>query len=411
MSGVLGNREGGKKRVGFMRIAMFSWESLHSIFMGGLGVHATELSAGLERRGHEVHLITRRKAEQNAYDLIDGVHYHRIDHEIVGDDFVATMDKMCLAMAKKFSEITDMVGHFDLLHAHDWLTGNAMKYSMQKYGTKGLLTMHSTEYGRDGNVFYDGFAKEIRDAEAEACFHADQIICVSGFLAEEVERIYAVPHDKIHVVPNGVNFHAFDGFLNPADVKASYGIPAMAPTVFAAGRMSLQKGMDMLVEAVPMVLASYPETKFVVSGSGPEKDRVVRIAKELGLEDAILFLDALPRAKYIDLMRSVDVVVVPSRNEPFGIIILEAWAAGKPVVTTTSGGPREFVWHNVNGFHVDANPGGLAHGIGSLLADHDHCRALGANGRKACEDMFHWDNVAAYTEGVYQYMMDNNFSG
>ncbi len=393
-----------------MRIAMFSWESLHSIFMGGLGVHATELAAGLERRGHELHLITRRKEGQNAYDLIEGVHYHRINHEIIGDDFVATMDKMCIAMADKFSEITDMVGHFDLLHAHDWLTGNAMKYSMQKYGTKGLLTMHSTEYGRDGNVFYDGFAKEIRDAEAEACFHADQIICVSSFLAEEVERIYAVPHDKVHVVPNGVNFHAFDGFIDPAQVKAEYGIAPLAPTVFAAGRMSLQKGMDMLVEAIPMVLASYPEVKFIISGSGPEKDNVVRIANEIGIQDSIIFLDTLPRPKYIDLMRSCDIVAVPSRNEPFGIIILEAWAAGKPVVTTTSGGPREFVWHNVNGFHVDSNPGGIAHGIGSMLADHDHCRALGANGRKACEDMFNWDNIAAYTEGVYHYMLDNSFN-
>ena len=393
-----------------MRIAMFSWESLHSIFLGGLGVHVTELAAGLQRRGHEVHVITRRKSTQNAYDLIDGVHYHRVDHEVKEGDFVTTMDKMCQAMANKFADITGMVGHFDLLHAHDWLTGNAMKYSMQRFGTKGILSMHSTEYGRDGNVFYDGFAREVRDCEAEACFHADQIICVSGFLAEEVERIYAVPHSKIHVVPNGVNYHAFDGLIDPAAIKAKYGIAPMAPTVFSAGRMSLQKGMDMLVEAVPMVLASYPETKFIISGSGPEKDHVVQVAREIGAMDNIIFLESLPRQDYIDLMRAVDVVAVPSRNEPFGIVVLEAWAAGKPVVCTTAGGPREFVWHNVNGFLVDANPGGLAHGLGSLLADHDHCRALGANGRKACEDMFNWDNVTSYTEGVYQYVLDNNFA-
>ncbi len=393
-----------------MRIAMFSWESLHSIFMGGLGVHVTELAAGLERRGHEVHVITRRKENLDSYSLVDGVHYHRIDHEVIEEDFIVTMGKMCEAMAEKFSDITSMVGHFDLIHAHDWLTGYAMKLTMQKYGIKALFSIHSTEYGRDGNVFFDGFAKEIRDAEAEACFHADQIICVSGFLAEEVEKIYAVPHEKVHVVPNGVNFNAFDGFIDPAAIKAEYGIGPMAPTVFAAGRMSLQKGMDMLVEAVPLVLASYPETKFIISGSGPEKEKIVSIAKEMDLSDSIIMLDTLPRNKYIDLMRAVDVVAVPSRNEPFGIVILEAWAAGKPVVATTAGGPREFVWHNINGFLVDANPGGLAHGLGSMLADHEHCRALGANGRKACEDMFNWDNVASYTEGVYQYMLDNSFA-
>ena len=100
-------------------------------------------------------------------------------------------------------------------------------------------------------------------------------------------------------------------------------------------------------------------------------------------------------------MRAADIVAVPSRNEPFGIVALEAWAAGKPVVATLAGGPREFIWHDVNGFLVNTDPGGIAHGIGSLLADHDHCRALGRNGREAVEDRYNWDNVAEYTEGVY----------
>ncbi|RMD60040.1 MAG: glycosyltransferase [Nitrospirae bacterium] len=115
----------------------------------------------------------------------------------------------------------------------------------------------------------------------------------------------------------------------------------------------------------------------------------------------MVFLEALPRWEYINLMKAVDIVVLPSRNEPFGIVALEAWAAGKPVVATTAGGPAEFIWHDVNGFLVDANPGGLAHGIGSLLADHEHCRKLGANGRKAVEEEYNWDKVAMYTEGVY----------
>jgi glycosyltransferase involved in cell wall biosynthesis len=176
----------------------------------------------------------------------------------------------------------------------------------------------------------------------------------------------------------------------------------MDPTIFAAGRMSAQKGMDLLAEAVPMVLGYFPSAKFIISGDGPEKDRVVNRANELGVNHAIRFLGTLSRGEYSELLRSVDIVAVPSRNEPFGIVALEAWAAGKPVVATTAGGPREYVWHDVNGFLVDANPGGLAHGIGSLLADHDHCRALGRNGRVAVEDKFNWNTVAGYTEGVYQ---------
>ena len=132
---------------------------------------------------------------------------------------------------------------------------------------------------------------------------------------------------------------------------------------------------------------------------------VVGKAQELGVAHACLFLNTIPRRDYIDLMRACDIVVVPSRNEPFGIVALEGWAAGKPVVATTSGGPREFVWHDVNGFLVDATPQGLAHGIGSLLADHEHCRALGRNGRQAVEEVFNWDKVAEYTDGVYQFTL------
>jgi glycosyltransferase involved in cell wall biosynthesis len=383
-----------------MRVAMLTWESLHSIAIGGLGVHVTELAAALERRGHEMHVITRRKEGQHDYDHIDGVHYHRIDHGI-SENFVECMDYMCKAMAHKFHEITSMIGNFELIHAHDWLTANAMKYIMDGYGTRGILTMHSTEFGRDGNVFYDGFAQWIRDAEAAGCQNASAVIAVSHFLADEVRRIYQIPEGKVHIVPNGVAYHAFDGHVDPAEVKGRWGIAPMAPTVFAAGRMTVQKGMDLLVEAVPMVLESYPETKFIISGTGPERESIIRKAHEIGAAGAIIFPEQLPRWQYIDLMRAIDIVVVPSRNEPFGIVVLEAWSAGKPVIATLAGGPREFIWHDVNGFLVDTDPGGLAHGIGSLLADHDHCRALGANGRKAVEEKYNWDTIAEYTEGVY----------
>lgn len=383
-----------------MRVAMLSSESLHSISSGGLGVHVTELAAGLQRRGHDMHVITRRKHDQSHYDCIDGVHYHRVDHGL-SENYVECMDYMCKAMAHRFHEVTSMIGRFELVHAHDWLSANAMKYVMDGYGTPSVLTMHSTEYGRDGNVFFDGFAAWVRDAEAAGCHNASVVIAVSHFLADELRRIYQVPDEKIHIVPNGVSYHAFDGYIDPAAVKGRYGIAPIAPMIFTPGRMTLQKGMDMLVEAVPMVLASYPETRFVIAGEGPERDTVIRRAHEVGAAGSIVFLETVPRWQYIDLMRACDIVAVPSRNEPFGIVVLEAWAAGKPVVATLAGGPREFIWHDVNGYLVNTDPGGLAHGIGSLLADHDHCRALGGNGRRAVEDRFNWDNIASYTEGVY----------
>jgi glycosyltransferase involved in cell wall biosynthesis len=383
-----------------MRVAVFSWESLHSIALGGLGVHATEMAAGLERRGHEIHVFTRRGPGQGTYDRIDGVHYHRVDHG-ASNNFVESMDWMCQAMVHRFSEVTDLIGKFELINCHDWMTANCIPYVWQGFGTPSVLTMHSTEYGRDGNQLHEGFARWIRDTEAAGCYSAGTIIAVSGFLASELQRFYAVPHGKIHVVPNGVAYHQFDGYVDPAAIKARFGIAPLDATVFAAGRSSYQKGMDLLVEAVPLVLGYFPGTKFIISGSGPEMDGLVSRANELGVADAIRFCGALPRGDYADVMRAIDIVALPSRNEPFGIVALEGWAAGKPVVATSAGGPSEFIWHDVNGFIVDAGPHGLAHGIGSLLADHDHCRALGRNGRVAVQQKYNWEVVAGYTEGVF----------
>jgi glycosyltransferase involved in cell wall biosynthesis len=265
-----------------MRVAIFSWESLHSIVHGGLGVYATELAAGLERRGHEVHVITRRAPDQGDYARIDGVHYHRVNHGI-SNNFVETMDWMCKAMVHRFSEVTQLIGKFDLIHANDWMTGNCIPYVWNGFGTPSVLTMHSTEYGRDGNQNFDGFAQWVRDTEAAACYSAKTVISVSGFLASELQRFYQVPHNKIHVVPNGVSYHHFDGFVDPASIKQRFGIAPLDATVFTAGRVSLQKGFDMLVEAVPMVLGYFPATKFIISGRGEEMDGLVRRAHELGV--------------------------------------------------------------------------------------------------------------------------------
>lgn len=384
-----------------MRIAMLSAESLHSMSSGGLGVHVTELAAGLHRNGHELHLITRRNDGQKDYDRIEGVHYHRVAHGL-SENFIESMEMMCRAMAHRFHELTATVGPFALIHAHDWLTASALHAVMDGFRLPGILTMHSTEYGRDGNVFFDGFARAVRDIEAAGCHKASAVIAVSRFLADELQRIYQVPPDKIQVVPNGVDYRAFDGAVDPAAVKSRYGLAPQAPMVFSSGRMTVQKGMDLLIEAVPVVLAAWPEARFVLSGTGPEREALMRQADEIGVAGGMVFTDYVPRGQYIDLMRACDVLVTPSRNEPFGIVILEGWAAGKPVVATTAGGPREFVQHNVNGVLIDPAPEEIAHGIHALLADHRLGRLLGANGRRAVEQHFNWDKVAACTEKLYQ---------
>ena len=103
-----------------MRIALLSWESLHSIAVGGVAVHVTELAAALERRGHELHVFTRLGQSQPEYDFIHGVHYHRCKFAL-HSNFVDEVNNMCRAFVDAVSAVEDGIGKFDIVHAHDWL--------------------------------------------------------------------------------------------------------------------------------------------------------------------------------------------------------------------------------------------------------------------------------------------------
>ena len=106
-----------RKEAAAMRIALLSWETLHSIPVGGVGVHVTELAAALERKGHDVHVFTRMGAWQQPYQRIDGVHYHRCPFPL-NADFVAEVDDMCRSFVDHVLQTEGYIGAFDVIHAH-----------------------------------------------------------------------------------------------------------------------------------------------------------------------------------------------------------------------------------------------------------------------------------------------------
>lgn len=384
-----------------MRIAIFSWESMHSISIGGVAFHVTELACALERKGHEVHIFTRMGRPDHAtYECIHGVHYHRCPFD-TNPDFVEEVNNMCRSFANAFYQTEDYVGRFDVVHAHDWLAANAMSWIKEGRGRKSVLTLHSTEYGRCGNNFFGGNSERIRHIEWHGAYSADSVIAVSKSLKNELMWIYDLPDWKINAIYNGINYRAYDGWIDPGTVKRMYGIGPMDPMVLFAGRMVYQKGPDLLVEAIPMILHYHNNAKFVFAGDGDMRWSVEEAARSLGISHATKFLGYTSCWRLKDLFKASDCVCVPSRNEPFGIVILEAWSAGKPVVASSNGGPSEIVWHDVNGLKVYNNPESVAWGVGTLFSDFDHARWMGRNGRVAVETVFSWDIIADEVLNVY----------
>jgi glycosyltransferase involved in cell wall biosynthesis len=384
-----------------MKIGLLSWESLHSIPVGGVGTHVTELGAALERKGHEVHVFTRIGPGQRQYERIHGVHYHRCPFE-PNSNFVDEINSMCRSFVQHLMAAEDIGGPFHVVHAHDWLVANAMIWIQQGRGRRGILTIHSTEYGRCGNNLQGGQSERIRYQEDAGAQRADRVIAVSDALKNEIQSMYHLPEWKISTIYNGVNTANFDGWIEPAEVKRRYGIGPVDPTVLFVGRLVQQKGPDLLIESIPAILEYYPRAKFLFAGDGDLRKPVELRARQLGVLHATRFVGFQTNGTLADLYKACDVVCVPSRNEPFGIVILEAWSAGKPVVCTKNGGPEEFVWHNVTGLKVNANPDSIAWGLGTLFRDFEWGRWMGRNGRIAAETAFTWDAIAEQTLAVYQ---------
>jgi glycosyltransferase involved in cell wall biosynthesis len=383
-----------------MRIAMLSWESLHSICVGGVGMHVTELAAALERRGHELHVFTRMGPGQPHYARIDGVHHHRCPFDL-HPNFVDEVNNMCRSFVHHVYQTENYIGPFDVIHAHDWLAGNALIWIKQGCGRKSILTLHSTEYGRCGNNFWNGQSERIRDQERGATYWADRVIAVSNHLRDEIAWMYEVPRWKTWTIYNGVNPRNYDAIVDPAEVKRRYQIGPMDPTVLFSGRLVYQKGADLLVEAIPSVLKFFPHAKFVFAGDGEMRSQVEHRTRELGIAQATRFLGFQANGTLTNLYKACDAVCVPSRNEPFGIVLLEAWSCGKPVVSTINGGPAEFVWHEVNGLKVFATPDSIAWGLGTLFSNFEWARWMGRNGRIAVEAAFCWDTIADQVLEVY----------
>ena len=146
----------------------------------------------------------------------------------------------------------------------------------------------------------------------------------------------------------------------------------MDPTILFVGRLDLQKGPDLLVEAIPSCLRMRGDAKFILVGDGHMRWDLDRRAHQLGVMHACRFLGSRGGDDLIRLFKSCDAVCVPSRNEPFGIVILESWAAHKPVIATHNGGPREIIQHDYNGYLVYDNPSSISWGINSVFGNFAH---------------------------------------
>jgi glycogen(starch) synthase len=372
-----------------LRIAFFCWESLYAERVGGLANAATHLAETLVQLHHEVHYFTRGTIPDQT---VNGVEYHYCNPQ--GENIVEYCNSMSYGMVKNFQP-ADREARFDLLHFHDWHPVQAL-HELQDRNT--VLSFHSTEYGRNGNRFGDWWEfREISGKEWYGALIAKQVTAVSATLKNEIMNLYNVPEPKCRVIPNGVVPGEYRADIDPGEVKTAYSIHRDAPLILFIGRLVYQKGPDLLIEAIRRVCAHRGDARVVVAGDGWMRQMLEEHARDLPVN----FVGYIPDPEYIRLLNAADVVVIPSRNEPFGLVLLEAWSAEKGVVASDVGGLSENIDAFVNGIKVGVNADSLARGITSMVDEPWNAGALGKRGRGKVERVFLWGPIGRQLAETY----------
>jgi len=396
-----------------VRVLMVSWE-YPPVLVGGLGRHVHALAAALVRGGHEVTVLTRHPepapvgstAASVRYDeVVGGVRVVRVPE----DPSLLRFEDELLAWTMALNHALTRTGLAlaapeppDVVHAHDWLVAHAATTLKHHLAVPLVATLHATEAGRHQGWLPERLNRSIHSVEWWLTYEARRVVTCSSYMRWEVTRLFDLPPDKVDVVPNGVDPERWRA--TPEQVAAARRRWAGdGPLVLFSGRLVYEKGVHDLLAAVPRLRRRHPGVRVVIAGRGPKETELRELARRLRLGRAVRFAGFVPDAELAALAAAADCAVVPSVYEPFGLVALEAAAAGTPVAVSDVGGLPEFVEHGRTGLRFPAgDPAGLADAVSELVTHQLLARRLVHQARAVLRRDHAWSRVAERTAEVYR---------
>jgi glycosyltransferase involved in cell wall biosynthesis len=228
----------------------------------------------------------------------------------------------------------------------------------------------------------------------------DLILANSEAVKQDVIRQERVAPSKIRVIYNGIEPSRYVVSADHA-LRDSMGIPGGTPIVGVVARLIDYKGHRFLLDACPDIRRRHPAVTFLLIGDGPDRKELEDHTRALGIERSVRFLGSRPDIP--ELLALLDVAVLPSLEEGFPNAVLEAMAAGRPVVATRVGGVPEAVVHDQTGLLVPPrDPSALADAVNCLLGDPGRRADMGRMGRKRVSELFSLSRLVAEMEGLYE---------
>lgn len=370
---------------------------------GGMNVYIDQTSRRLAARGVEVEIFTRATSSDQPpiVEMAPGVLVrHIVAGPFEGLDKEDLPGQLCsFAAGVMRAEARNAPGHYDLVHSHYWLSGQVGYLAKDRWGVPLVHSAHTLARVKNA-AMADGDDPEPRGrliGEDQVVAEADRLIANTEAERRDLIQLYGAAPGRIDVVPPGVDTDLF----SPGDrlaARRAMGIDPDEKVIVFAGRIQPLKGPDVAVRAVHRLADRFGEHRWRLiivggaSGTGRRPGhRLHELVDLLGTRDTIDFRPPVPAADLVTVFRAGDVVAVPSYNESFGLVAIEAQAAGTPVVAAAVGGLTVAVDDGVSGRLVDGHdPDRWADALAAVVLDpvaRDRL-ALGAR-RQALQ--FSWD--------------------
>ncbi len=229
--------------------------------------------------------------------------------------------------------------------------------------------------------------------------HAAAITSISDFTAQRMVEVQGLSSSRIEIVPCVISAELLHANGNGTQ---SHPVNKRQKTLLTVGRLDArerQKGLDEVILALPQIAA---DSVFVIAGDGDDRSRLEKLVQERGLADRVIFKGMVSDKELIDLYKGCDVFLMPSRQEGFGIVFLEAMAFKKPVIGGNHGGTPEVVLHSETGFLVEhGDVDDLARRIAILLDDPELCKRMGEAGRRRVEENYTFETLRTTLIGLF----------
>ena len=377
---------------------------------GGMNVYVREVSAELARVGVAVDVFTRRAdtVSPEVEALSPGV---RLIHVPVGPPERIEKEEMIALTGAFAAGIEAFIAHdaiaggarYDIVHSHYWLSAVAGREIARAWAAPHVAMFHTLAEVKLLARASEREPEARRVAERELVHEVDRIVAATEHERWLLEQVYAVPRQRVTVIPLGVHRERFRP-RDQATARARLGLEADARILLSVGRIEPLKGLDILIESLSEMTERERLLLLIVGGDDRAERELARlraVADAAGVADLVRFVGAVPHGQVEAYYNAADVVVMPSFYESFGLVAVEAMASGVPVVASRVGGLTSTVADGRSGYLIPWRcPGPFAEKLDLLLGNESLRRALGATASESMQ-VYEWSSVAARLLDLY----------